>query len=84
MQEFPSFDLIDLTTPQQQIKKKVIVQGITNEKVNNLKSIFINSKPSGPHKIYICNLDIEFDGLLGSDFLEGIVDLKKNQLVLNF
>ena len=37
--------------------------------------------------MYIYNLDIEFDGLLGSDFLEHydcVVDIKNRQLITNF
>lgn len=40
-----------------------------------------------PHRVYICNLDIDFDGLLGSDFLDHyncIIDFKERKLVTNF
>lgn len=58
--------------------QSVIIQGV-NEKIrfNELTLVFF--KIDDPHKIYICNLDIEFDRLPGSQFLEQsncIVDIK--------
>jgi RNase H-like domain found in reverse transcriptase/Reverse transcriptase (RNA-dependent DNA polymerase)/Integrase zinc binding domain/Integrase core domain len=74
-------------TPREINKENVVIQGITNEKVNITKSTMVHFKPGDPHKIFIHDIDIDFDGLLGSDFLEHykcIVDLDNRQLITNF
>lgn len=64
-----------------------MIQGITNQKILINESTLIPFNASDPHKVYICNLDIEFDGLLGSDFLEHyncVIDFNKKELITNF
>lgn len=67
--------------------ENAIIQGITNEKILIKESKLIPFKAGDPHKVYIYNLDIEFDGLLGSDFLEHygcVIDIKNKKLITNF
>lgn len=67
--------------------ENVTIQGITDQKIIINEAVFIPFDDNEPFKIYVCDLDIEFDGLLGSDFLERyncIVDIKNKKLITNF
>lgn len=51
------------------------------------ESTLIPFAPNDSHKVYIFNLDIDFDGILGLDFLDHykcVIDLKAKQLITNF
>lgn len=59
---------------------RICMQGITNEKVDINQLTFKNFIPGIPQK----NLILEFEGLIGSDFLKyynGIVDIKKTTAI---
>ena len=70
------------------LKENLIVQGITDQKILIDESVLVPFDDTGEyHKMYVYNLDIDFDGILGSDFLEhyqGIVDIKNRKLITNF
>lgn len=71
----------------QRCPENLIIQGITDQSISINQSTYIPFNTGDPHKVYIYNLDIEFDGLLGSDFLEhydGVVDIKNRKLITNF
>lgn len=58
---------------------------ISRKHINETTLIPFNS--DDPHKAYFCNLDIKFDGLIGSDFLEHykcVIDYNSRQLCTNF
>lgn len=49
--------------------------------------IFVTFTLKDPHKVYICNLDIHFVGLLGSDISEHynyVIDVNNKELISNF
>lgn len=59
---------------------------IMQQKIIINESTLIPFSKNNPHQVYICNLDIDFDGPLGMDFLEHyecIVDLRNRQLITN-
>lgn len=63
------------------------IQGITDQKLQINESTFVPFTLKDPHKVYIYNLDIDFDGILGLDFLEHyqcVIDLKAKELKTNF
>lgn len=67
--------------------ENVTIQGITNQKLHITESTLVPFKAGDPLKVFIYDLDIEFDGILGLDFLEHyecVIDLKSKQLVTNF
>ena len=71
----------------QRLPENVTIQGITNEKLLIKESVLIPFTQNNPHKVYVYNLDIEFDGILGSDFLEHyrcILDYDAKKLITNF
>lgn len=50
------------------------------------QSTMINFIQGDPHKVYMANIDVDFDGSIGADYLEhynGIVD-KNKKLILSF
>ena len=72
---------------KQRFSENIVVQGITDQKILIQESTLIPFNINNPCKVYIYNLDIEFDGILGLDFLEHyecIIDLKSNLLKTNF
>jgi len=65
----------------------ITVQGITDQKILITESVCIPFVAGSDHKVYIYDLDIDFDGIIGLDFLDHyncIVDLKSKQLITNF
>ena len=54
----------------QRYPENVTIQGITNQKLLITRSVLIPFAPGNPHKIYIYDLNIEFDGILGLDFFD--------------
>ena len=71
----------------QRFTENVSIQGITNEKLHIKESTLVPFNAKNPHKVFIYNLDIEFDGILGLDFLEHyqcIIDLNTKELITNF
>lgn len=67
--------------------ENVKIQGITDQKLTISESTLIPFTDGDPHKVYIYDLDIEFDGILGLDFLEHyncVIDLNNKQLITNF
>lgn len=83
--DLPQFQMFDLDNlPEQKydpenFPQKSTIQGITNQKSLVTESILIASKISDLHKVYVYNLDIDFDRILGLDFLEQYectIDLK--------
>ena len=72
---------------KQRFPENVIIQGITDQKIIINESVLIPFTQKDPHKVYVYDLDIDFDGLIGADFLEHyhcIVDIKNKQLITNF
>lgn len=72
---------------KQRFPEKVTIQGITDQKISISESTLVPFIVGNPHKVFIYNLDIEFDGILGLDFLEHyecVIDLKSKELVTNF
>lgn len=71
----------------ERVPENLTIQGITNEKLLITQSCLIPFITKDPHKVFIYDLDIEFDGLLGLDFLEHyqcVIDLPNKQLKTNF
>lgn len=49
--------------------ENIVIQGICNQKLLITESTLVPFKPNNPHKVYIYDLDIDFGGILGLDFL---------------
>lgn len=67
--------------------ENVTIQGITDQKLLISESTLVPFTLDNPHKVFIYNLDIDFDGILGLDFLEHyecVIDLKNKELKTNF
>ena len=67
--------------------ENVTIQGITDQKLLISESTLVPFALNNPHKVFIYNLDIDFDGILGLDFLEHyecVIDLKNKELKTNF
>lgn len=54
---------------EQRSPRNVRVQGITEQKINISDSIVIPFDSGNHHKVFIYNLNTEFDEILGLDFL---------------
>lgn len=65
----------------------MIIQGIINQRIRINESTFVGFNTSDPNKGYICNLYLEFGGLLNSNYLKNHncnIDFNNKQLITNF